>query len=245
MYPVPTSLSPSRVEAFTSCPMAFRFASIERLPEAPSPHTTKGSLVHRALELLFTHANSQRTADTARAMFALAVDEFAVDPEFTGLHLDEALLREHAGEGAVHEPDALLELGLLVLCRRLERPLEVVEHGKELLHELLRGTTHELVALAGGALAEVVELGLQALKRVEVIVALPRDARQLVAGIRVHLDRVGLRRIRLDGVAPDRVVGRVHGPRAGDRNPGGAPVVGLLLAAPSGHDVLASSSTTS
>ena len=52
-FPVPTSLSPSRVEAFTSCPMAFRFASIERLPEAPQAHLTKGSLVHRALELLW------------------------------------------------------------------------------------------------------------------------------------------------------------------------------------------------
>ena len=52
-YPVPTSLSPSRVEAFTSCPLAFRFASIDRLPEPPHPATAKGSLVHRALELLF------------------------------------------------------------------------------------------------------------------------------------------------------------------------------------------------
>ena len=54
MFPVPTSLSPSRVESFLSCPMAFRFASIEKLPEPPSVHTTRGSLVHRALELLFT-----------------------------------------------------------------------------------------------------------------------------------------------------------------------------------------------
>ncbi|MGZ4806474.1 MAG: PD-(D/E)XK nuclease family protein, partial [Ilumatobacteraceae bacterium] len=83
MYPVPTSLSPSRVEAFTSCPMAFRFASIERLPESPSPHTTKGSLVHRVLELLFTHATALRTIETARACFDRAVDEYAVDPEFT------------------------------------------------------------------------------------------------------------------------------------------------------------------
>ena len=40
VFDVPTSLSPSRVEAFTSCPLAFRFASIEKLPEAPSIHTT-------------------------------------------------------------------------------------------------------------------------------------------------------------------------------------------------------------
>jgi putative RecB family exonuclease len=57
-YPVPTSMSPSRVEAFVSCPLAFRFASIEKLPEPPSPHTTKGSLVHRALELLFPNRPS-------------------------------------------------------------------------------------------------------------------------------------------------------------------------------------------
>lgn len=89
MFQVPTSLSPSRVEAFTSCPMAFRFASIERLPEAPSVHTTKGSLVHRALELLFTHSGSARTVETARASFAQAVDEFGVDPEFTLLNLGD------------------------------------------------------------------------------------------------------------------------------------------------------------
>ena len=39
MFEVPTSFSPSRVEKFTSCPLAFRFASIEKLPErANDPH---------------------------------------------------------------------------------------------------------------------------------------------------------------------------------------------------------------
>ena len=60
-FPVPTSLSPSRVEAFTSCPLAFRFASIDRLPEPASIHTSKGSLVHRALELLFASEPAERT----------------------------------------------------------------------------------------------------------------------------------------------------------------------------------------
>jgi len=90
MYPVPTSLSPSRVEAFTSCPMAFRFASIQRLPESPGPHTTKGSLVHRVLELLFVHPAADRTLSTAKGCFQQAVDEYAVDPEFTQLELDDA-----------------------------------------------------------------------------------------------------------------------------------------------------------
>ena len=36
------------------------------------------------------------------------------------------------------EPDALLELRLLVLLGRLERALEVVEHGQQLLDERSR-----------------------------------------------------------------------------------------------------------
>ena len=60
-YDVPTSLSPSRVEAFTSCPMLFRFVSIEKIDDPPSIHTTRGSLVHRALELAFTQPAVERT----------------------------------------------------------------------------------------------------------------------------------------------------------------------------------------
>lgn len=90
MYDVPQSLSPSRVEAFLSCPMAFRFASIEKLPEPPSPHTTKGSLVHRTLEILFTHPNAERTVDAALAAHHRAVDEYRVHPDFTLLGLDDA-----------------------------------------------------------------------------------------------------------------------------------------------------------
>ena len=120
MYPVPTSLSPSRVEAFTSCPMAFRFASIERLPESPSPHTTKGSLVHRVLELLFTQRDAARTIDTARVCFARAVDEYSIDPELTMLNLDEAQLEAFVADAwslveayfRMEDPSAVREIGV-------------------------------------------------------------------------------------------------------------------------------------
>jgi putative RecB family exonuclease len=88
-YPVPTSLSPSRVESFTSCPMAFRFASIERLPEPPSPHTTKGSLVHRVLEILYSYPAPQRRDSAVEQSFEQAVREYSVDPEFVLLALDD------------------------------------------------------------------------------------------------------------------------------------------------------------
>jgi putative RecB family exonuclease len=120
MYPVPSSLSPSRVEAFTSCPMAFRFASIERLPESPSPHTTKGSMVHRVLELLFAHPAPMRTITTAHTCFQQAVAEYAIDPEFTLLNLDETQQQAFTDDAwslveayfRMEDPTAVREIGL-------------------------------------------------------------------------------------------------------------------------------------
>jgi putative RecB family exonuclease len=89
-YPIPTSLSPSRVAAFTSCPLAFRFSSIQQLPEPPSPHATKGSLVHRALELLFTLPAPERSAEAAYHALDAAIAEYEVHPDLVDLALTAA-----------------------------------------------------------------------------------------------------------------------------------------------------------
>lgn len=120
MYPVPTSLSPSRVEAFVSCPLAFRFASIEKLPEPPSVHTTKGSLVHRALELLFALPSAQRTDTAAHDAFQQAATEYRSDPEFTLLGLDGAAAEEFFSDAwslverylAIEDPTEVNAIGL-------------------------------------------------------------------------------------------------------------------------------------
>jgi putative RecB family exonuclease len=90
MFEVPTSLSPSRVEKFTSCPLAFRFASIEKLPEPPSIHATRGSLVHRALEIAYSHPAPARDAQLLQRSLVQARDEYRQLPDFTGLGLTEA-----------------------------------------------------------------------------------------------------------------------------------------------------------
>lgn len=125
--PAPASLSPSRVEAFTSCPLAFRFANIDKLPEAPSPHTTKGSLVHRALELLFTRPAAARDADAAFAALDEAIAEYRTDPEFVDLHLDDAATDEFLADArrlvegylAMEDPTRVHDIGLEL---RLEAP---------------------------------------------------------------------------------------------------------------------------
>jgi len=90
VFEVPVTLSPSRMEAFTSCPLAFRFSSIEGLPEPPSEAATKGSLVHRALELLFAETNGARDTVALGHWFDQAWSEFQSLPEFTGLDLDHS-----------------------------------------------------------------------------------------------------------------------------------------------------------
>ena len=117
---VPTSLSPSRVDAFTNCPLQFRFASIERLPEPPSIHATKGSLVHRALELLFCLPAADRLPEAAERCFDQAAEEYLSDPEFTGLALDDdtaATFFEDArvltqAYFAIEDPRTVREIGL-------------------------------------------------------------------------------------------------------------------------------------
>ena len=119
-YPVPTSLSPSRVEAFTSCPLAFRFASIDHLPEPPHPATAKGSLVHRVLELLFCREPLDRTPPAAADDLARAVAELRDDPEFVLLALDEPAQEAFFADAsrlveryfAMEDPRAVRAIGL-------------------------------------------------------------------------------------------------------------------------------------
>ncbi|MCA1710557.1 MAG: RecB family exonuclease [Actinobacteria bacterium] len=66
--PVVGSLSPSRAGDFMTCPLLFRFRTIDRLPQSPSPAATRGTVVHAVLERLFELPAAERTPDTARAL---------------------------------------------------------------------------------------------------------------------------------------------------------------------------------
>jgi putative RecB family exonuclease len=86
----PRTLSPSKVAAFTSCPLAFRYSQIDHLPEPPSPHAVRGTLVHSALEGLFwNHEPARRTEGAALDELTKAWSALQSDPEFVELALDE------------------------------------------------------------------------------------------------------------------------------------------------------------
>lgn len=47
------SLSPSRANDFKTCPLLYRYKTIDRLPEPPSTDALRGTIVHEALERIY------------------------------------------------------------------------------------------------------------------------------------------------------------------------------------------------
>jgi putative RecB family exonuclease len=117
---MPTGLSPSSFSAFKDCPLAFRFSYLDRLPQPPSAPASKGTLVHRALELLMLRAPADRTVARALEDLDRARAELAAHPEFVELELDvdewerfhaeaESLVRRYI---ELEDPTTVVPIGL-------------------------------------------------------------------------------------------------------------------------------------
>jgi putative RecB family exonuclease len=79
------SLSPSRAADFKTCPLLFRYRTIDRLPEQPSADQVRGTLVHAVLERLFDLPAAERTPAAAAAL---------VEPQWERLVEEEPALGE-------------------------------------------------------------------------------------------------------------------------------------------------------
>lgn len=89
------ALSPSRAGDFMTCPLLYRFRTIDKLPEPLSPDAVRGTVVHKVLEDLFDLPALERTAVRAEQMLEPAWRRL-VEAE-PGL---EALLAEESGVDA-------------------------------------------------------------------------------------------------------------------------------------------------
>jgi putative RecB family exonuclease len=85
------SLSPSRAADFKTCPLLYRFRTIDRIPEAPTPDQARGTLVHAVLERLFDLPAGERTQDAAAGL---------VTPQWDRLREEQPLLAELFGQDA-------------------------------------------------------------------------------------------------------------------------------------------------
>lgn len=115
---VRASLSPSRAADFKTCPLLYRFRSIDRLPERTTVEQARGTLVHAVLERLFDLPASGRTPTAAGDLVAPQWDRLVTEqPELAGLFPDgdpaasDEFLRSATGllEGyfAVEDPQRL------------------------------------------------------------------------------------------------------------------------------------------
>ncbi|RBY84758.1 PD-(D/E)XK nuclease family protein [Blastococcus sp. TF02A-26] len=152
------SLSPSRAADFKTCPLLYRFRTIDRLPERKSLAAVRGTLVHAVLEKLYDLPAPERTPESAQALLAPAWEELSADPAVT------ELFTPVEGEEAPPSLEAwLASAGKLVESYfSLEDPTRIQPEGREQLVEvtlpdglLLRGFVDRLDVARNGALRVV------------------------------------------------------------------------------------------
>src|SRR3712207_2294762 len=147
------SLSPSRAADFKTCPLLYRFRTIDRLRERKSLAAVRGTLVHAVLERLYDLPAAGRTVEAARELIGPAWAELRDEPGVA------ELFATAQDEGAETDPNApesvqawLASAGTLVETYfRLENPARIEPQGREQLVEvtlpdglLLRGYVDRL-----------------------------------------------------------------------------------------------------
>ena len=128
----PGSLSPSRANDFRTCPLLFRFRTIDRLPEPSSPAALRGTLVHTALEHLFDLPSGDRTVARTRALLTQAWLELAANDEESARILEAELgLDGTADHAEVADRVLASALPLLDTYFALEDPSRLEPYARE------------------------------------------------------------------------------------------------------------------
>lgn len=148
------SLSPSRAADFKTCPLLYRFRTIDRLPEQPSPDQARGTLVHAVLETLFDLPPQERTRERAAELVA---------PQWERLLAERAELAELFAEGETPEEFFVSAQPLLDGYFAVEDPRRLTPAERECLvttevddgRLLLRGYVDRLDVSPGGEIRVV------------------------------------------------------------------------------------------
>jgi putative RecB family exonuclease len=81
-----TSFGPSRLSTYGNCPKAFSFAYIEGLPNPPSLEAVRGTIVHSALQGLYSdHGQGARTREAAQNELDAAYQTHTLGADYLGL----------------------------------------------------------------------------------------------------------------------------------------------------------------
>jgi putative RecB family exonuclease len=97
--PVVGSLSPSRAADFKTCPLLFRFRSIDKIRPRPTRDKVRGTVVHAVLDRLFDLPAAERTPAAAAALVEPEWQRLVeAEPEVAELFPAEAGGTAEAGE---------------------------------------------------------------------------------------------------------------------------------------------------
>jgi putative RecB family exonuclease len=147
------SLSPSRAADFKTCPLLYRFRTIDRLPERPAPDAARGTLVHAVLERLFDLPAAQRTPPAAREL---------IDPVWEVMRDENPELADLFADGLTIDEFLTSARDLLSKYFSVEDPQRLEPAEREALVEarlgeelLLRGYVDRLDVSPGGDLRVV------------------------------------------------------------------------------------------
>jgi putative RecB family exonuclease len=118
--PLPTTLTPSKVGKFVSCPLAFRYSYIERIPEPTTTYQLRGTIIHRVLQALFDLGAPTRTYARAMELFEDAWSAATESGELGDLELTEAAMHSFRIENAnliakyfaLEDPSTVTPVGL-------------------------------------------------------------------------------------------------------------------------------------
>jgi putative RecB family exonuclease len=158
------SLSPSRAADFKTCPLLYRFRTIDRLPERKSLAAVRGTLVHSVLEKLYDLPAGGRTPEAALELLGPAWAELREEPGVAELF---ETAQDDGAESDANAPESvevwLASAGKLVQKYfTLEDPTRIQPDGREQLVEvtlpdglLLRGFVDRLDVAPNGALRVV------------------------------------------------------------------------------------------
>src|SRR3954449_12704652 len=158
------SLSPSRAADFKTCPLLYRFRTIDRLPERKSLAAVRGTLVHAVLERLYDLPPAGRTVEAAQELIEPAWAELRDEPGIAELFETAQGDGAESDANAAESVDAWLasagKLGEKYFA--LEDPTRIQPEGREELVEvtlpaglLLRGFVDRLDVAPNGALRVV------------------------------------------------------------------------------------------
>ncbi len=159
-HPIVGALSPSRANDFLTCPLLYRYRSVDRLPERPGRAALRGTLVHEVLDRLFGLPGETRDVGSAHSLVPQALtDLLSADPQVAfALVEDAAWPADDPPEVSQQALDDLVKEaeGLLDRYFTMEDPRSIEPTHREQLVEvslgdglLLRGYVDRMDAPAG------------------------------------------------------------------------------------------------